>query len=148
LTAVLSEVLAFGAFFLSKALAGTGDDVDLALSGYAWRVLLGLPLYGFLAITLAIALGALLRQSAAVIALLVLWPLLIEGLLGSIGSFGRAVRPFLPFSNGQRFLQSPALEEASRGDWHWGPWGGIAYFALFVAIVCAAAVYRVRRSDA
>jgi ABC-2 type transport system permease protein len=149
LCAVVSVVLGFGAFFMAKALAGTGPDVQLSLSdGYTWRVLLGLPLYAFLCVTLAVALGALLRQSAATIALLVLWPLLIEGLLSALGSFGRAIKPFMPFSNGQRFLTSPALQAADRTHWHWSPWGGIVYFAVIVAVVCAIAVYTVNKRDA
>ena len=149
LCAVISAVLGFGSFFVAKALAGTGPDVQLSLSdGYTWRVLLGLPLYAFLCVTLAVALGALLRQSAVTIALLVLWPLLVEGLLSAIGSFGRAIKPFMPFANGRRFLDSPAIQAADTTNWHWGPWDGIGYFAVIVAIVCVAAVYAVNKRDA
>jgi len=149
-SAVVSCVMGFGAFFLTKALKGNASGVYLSLhDGYAWRTLLGLPVYAFLSVTLAVALGALLRQSAATIALLILWPLLIElVLVRSLGSFGENLRPFLPFSNGQRFLESPILQQADTTHWHWGPWGGIVYFAVFVAIVCWVAGFAVNKRDA
>ena len=78
------------------------------------------------------------------ISLIVLWSLLLEGLLGAFGSFGRTVKPFLPFQNANRFL---TVEDVS-GNWHWGVWGSLIYFAVFVAIVFAGALVVVNRRDA
>lgn len=142
--AVLTFVLAFIAFYLAKAVAGTVGSQDLTLSsGNDWRAMYGIPIYALLCAFLSIAVGALLRQSAAAIALLLLWPLLIESLFGLFGSFGRNVQPFLPFANAQLFLGSDQSI-----DFHWGPWGGFVYFTAFVAVVFAAAVFVVNRRDA
>ena len=116
-----------------------GLDADAS-----WRALYGVPIYAFLCVVLAIGVGALVRQSAAAISLMVLWPLLMESLLGVFGGFGRTVQPFLPFLNANRFL---SVEEYA-GDWHWGVWGSLVYFAVFVAIVFAGALVLVNRRDA
>ncbi|GAA3183791.1 hypothetical protein GCM10020255_079190 [Rhodococcus baikonurensis] len=81
--AVLSFVLMLGAVFITKAAAGTEGSTNLALDNAdAWRAVYGVPIFAFLCVVLAIAVGALLRQSAGAIALLLLWPLLIESLFG------------------------------------------------------------------
>ncbi len=142
--AVLTTVLAFGAFFLSKLVAGADASKDLLLSGSDnLRAMYGIPIYAFLCVVLAIGVGALLRQSAAAIALLLLWPLLIENLVGLLGSIGRNIQPFLPFANASHFLG-----QDSSIDFHWGPWGSLAYFALFVLVVFGASLAVVDARDA
>ncbi|ATQ28954.1 ABC transporter permease [Rhodococcus ruber Chol-4] len=142
--AVLTGVLALASFALAKALAGPEAGRELVLEGdQAWRSIYGVSIYALLCAVLAVAVGALLRQSAGTIALLLLWPLLIESLFALFGSFGRQVQPFLPFANANHFLGS------DQGiDFHWGPWGSLVYFAVFVAVVFAAALVVVNRRDA
>ncbi|WP_024801809.1 ABC transporter permease [Nocardia sp. BMG51109] len=142
--AVLTAVLAVLAFGIAKMITGSDAGAHLTLSTAAdWRGLIGVPLYAFLGSVLAVAIGALVRQSAAAIALIVLWPMLVEPLAGAFGSFGRNVQPFLPFANMQRFLGGEGA-----GNWHWGPWGGLIYFTVFVAVVLGAALYTVEKRDA
>lgn len=141
-SAVLTGVLALIAFVVAKLIAGD-DAPGLVLDGN-WRAIYGIPIYAFLCVMLAIGVGVLVRQSAAAISLIVLWPLLLEGLLGAFGSFGRTVKPFLPFENVNRFLN---VEEVA-GNWHWGVWGSLIYFAAFTAIVFAGALVLVNRRDA
>ncbi|NKY87058.1 ABC transporter permease [Nocardia veterana] len=143
--AVLTFVLGLLAYLIAKALAGdAGRQMSLS-SDADWRALYGLAIYAFLAVVLSVGVGALVRQSAAAISLIVLWPLLIETLLGSFGSFGRNVQPFLPFANINRFLGE---DTASAAHWHWGPWGGLIYFIVFTAIVFGAAVVVTNSRDA
>lgn len=142
--AILTTVLAFAAYFLAKLVANDQAGAMLNFSSEAgWRPIYGIPIYAFLCVVLAIAVGALLRQSAAAIALLLLWPLLIEGLVGLFGSVGEKIQPFLPFANGSHFL-------AGDGgiDFHWGPWGSLIYFTAFVAVIFGAAVVVVNKRDA
>ena len=142
--AVLTAVLALLSFGLAKAISGGDAGASLTLSSAEdWRGLIGVPLYAFLGAVLAVAVGVLVRQSAAAIALIVLWPMLVEPLAGAFGSFGRNVQPFLPFANMQRFTGGEGA-----GNWHWGPWGGLIYFTVFVVIVLAAALYIVEKRDA
>lgn len=142
--AVLTGVLAFGSFYLTKALAGAEAGRDLVLDdAAAWRAIYGIPIYAFLCVVLAVGIGTLLRQTAAVIALLLLWPLLIESLFALFGSVGRAVQPFLPFLNANHFLGT-----RSTVDFPWGPWGSLAYFAVFVFVVFGVSLFVVRVRDA
>ncbi|WP_174183312.1 ABC transporter permease [Nocardia barduliensis] len=143
--AVLTFVLVFLAYFVAKALGGAEAGATLTLSSAQdWREVYGIPIYAFLCVFLAVGVGVLVRQSAAAISLIVLWPLLIEGLLGAFGSFGRNVTPFLPFANANHFFSSAA----STANWHWGPWGSLVYFTAFVAIVFGAALVVVNQRDA
>lgn len=141
---VLTLALSFGAFFIARAFAGEEAGAALTLDNAdSWRAVFGVAIYAFLCVFLAVGVGALLRQSAAAIALLLLWPLLLESLFNLFGSVGRDILPFLPFQNANNFLGTPGGVE-----FHWGPWGSLAYFAAFVAIVFAAAVVVVNKRDA
>ncbi|WP_280245855.1 ABC transporter permease [Nocardia abscessus] len=143
--AALTFVLVFLAYLVAKALGGPEAGATLTLSSADdWREVYGIPIYAFLCVLLAVGVGVLVRQSAAAISLIVLWPLLIEGLLGAFGSFGRNVTPFLPFANANHFFSSAA----STANWHWGPWGSLLYFTAFVALVFGAALVVVNQRDA
>ncbi|WP_072803976.1 ABC transporter permease [Rhodococcoides yunnanense] len=141
---VLSFVLGLGAFYLAKTFAGgdAGKLLSFDVDG-TWRVIYGTAILAFLQVVIAVGVGALLRQSAGAIALLLLWPLVIESLFGLFGSFGRAVQPFLPFANASHFLGSDGGI-----DFHWGPIGSLIYFIVFTAIVFGAALLVVNRRDA
>ena len=54
---------------------------------------------------IAVAVGSLIRQSAGAIAILLLWPLLLENLLGAIPALNEASQWF-PFTAGARFVAS------------------------------------------
>lgn len=142
--AVLTFVLAVGALFIGKAMAGeqAGALLGLEVDG-TWRVLYGAAILAFFKVALAIAVGALLRQSAGAIAILLLWPLLLESLVGIIPKVGEKIQPFLPFANADHFLGSDGGI-----DFHWGPVGSLVYFIVFVGIVFGAAVLVVNSRDA
>ncbi|WP_241387625.1 ABC transporter permease [Rhodococcus sp. CH91] len=144
LGAVLTFVVSLGAFYLAKALAGPDAGRELVLDGdAAWRAIYGTSIYALLCVFLAVGLGTLLRQSAGTIALLMLWPLLLESLFSLFGSVGREIQPFLPFANANHFLGT------GQGiDFHWGPWGSLLYFAAFSFLVFAVALVVVDRRDA
>ncbi|MGA9870311.1 MAG: ABC transporter permease [Rhodococcus sp. (in: high G+C Gram-positive bacteria)] len=141
---VLSFVLGLGAFYLAKAFAGeqAGAALSFDVDG-TWRVIYGTAILAFLQVIIAVGVGALLRQSAGAIALLLLWPLVIENLFGLFGSFGRAIQPFLPWLNASHFLGSDGGV-----DFHWGPIGSLIYFIVFTAIVFGAALFVTNHRDA
>ena len=142
--AVLTTALAFGAYIIAGLVANSEAQQALTLSSEAdWRGIYGVPIYAFLCVTLAIAIGVLLRQSAGAISLLVLWPLLIESLFGLFGNVGRKIQAFLPFQNANNFLSGD-----NGIDFHWGPWGSLVYFAVFVFVILGAAVFVVNKRDA
>ena len=96
--AVVGIVVALAAFYLAKALA-TAPLVPLELNtGDDWRQVLGYgPLFAIAAV-IAVSVGAILRQSAGAIAILLLWPLLLESLFTLIPTVGEKVGPWLPFA--------------------------------------------------
>ncbi|WP_408016186.1 ABC transporter permease [Rhodococcus artemisiae] len=141
--AVITGVVGLIAVYIAKALAGPEAGRDLVLEGDTWRAIYGIPFYAFLAVFLAVGVGTLLRQSAGTIALLLLWPLLIESLFSLFGRVGREIQPFLPFANINNFL---GMEQGV--DFHWGPWGSLLYFALFTAIVFGVSLAVVGKRDA
>ncbi len=130
-------------YLVAKVVAGSGDQVQLALdSAERWRNAYGLLIVTPLLVVLALAVGVLLRQSAGVIAVVVLWPNVIEPIISSVGQTGRDIYAWLPFANMNHFLGYEGF------DFHWGPWGGLIYFAVFTVIVAGAGLYVVHRRDA
>ncbi|MEU6563559.1 ABC transporter permease [Nocardia nova] len=143
--AVLTFVLALVAYAIAKPLSGDAG-LQMSLSSETdWRAIYGTAIYALLGVVLAVGVGALVRQSAAAISLIVLWPLLIENLLGSFGSFGHNVQPFLPFANMDHFIDDTSESSA---HWHWGPWGGLIYFLVFTLVVFGVALVVTDRRDA
>lgn len=142
--AALTTVLAFAAYAVAKAVAGDAGST-LILEGN-WRALYSIPVLAFLNVVLAIAIGVLVRQSAAAISLIVLWQLIIEPLVGALGKVGREISAFLPFQNASRFALMD--ESMASGNWHWGVWGSLVYFIAFVALVTGVALVVVNQRDA
>lgn len=142
--AVLSAILTFLSFLILRALTDAEVGSRLSLTDGDLRVFYGVPIFIVLAVFLAVAVGALVRQSAGALSLLIVWPVLIEPIIGAFGRWGREIQVFLPFQNANRFLglENPDL------PWHWGPWPALFYFAAFVALIFGAALYVVNKRDA
>ncbi|WP_127782938.1 hypothetical protein [Rhodococcus sp. X156] len=138
---VLGEIFAFGSVALARLLNSTALPVS---SEEDWRLVAGTGVIYGLSAVLAVAVGALLRQSAGAIALLLLWPLLVEGLVTLIPKVGDDIGEWMPFANANHFLTDGFVT----GDYPLSPWGSLVYFVLFVAVVFAAAVAVVSRRDA
>lgn len=136
---VVGEVLAFASYGLAKVikpeLPGLSTDAD-------WRAVAGIGLVYALASVLAVAVGTLLRQSAGAIALIVLFPLLVENLVQLVPQYGSDIHDWMPFANANHFLGAGQL------DGPLGPWGSLVYFAAVVAAVLAGALVVVNRRDA
>lgn len=111
-----------------------------------WRLVAAIALYAMLAAVLGVAVGALIRASPGAVALLLLWPLVAEPLLGNLPNISPKVGPYLPFANVFRFVDVQWLYPYYAMPW--GPVGSIVYFALIVAAVFAAALVTINRRDA
>ncbi|PTR31091.1 ABC-2 type transport system permease protein [Rhodococcus sp. OK519] len=138
--AVLGLIIALLSFTVGQATSGLSLSIG---DGSNARELFGIPIYFALLAVLAVGVGTLIRQSAGAISLLLLWPLVIESLATIIPKVGKYVGEFGPFNNVSYFLGS-----GGGFDFHWGPWGGLLYFAAFVAIVFGAALFVVNKRDA
>jgi ABC-2 type transport system permease protein len=122
-----------------------GERLSLAEPA-AWRPVGAIALYAALAAVLGVGVGALLRATAGAVAVLLLWPLVMETVLGTVPGVGSKVGPYLPFANAFVFTEVPWLYAGY--PMHWGPWGGLAYFAAVALVVFGAAVVVVNRRDA
>jgi hypothetical protein len=111
-----------------------------------WRLIGAIALYAALTAVLGVGVAALLRHSAGAVAVLLLWPLLVEPVLGNLPSIGSEVGPYLPFANVFRFIDVQWLYPAYAMPW--GEVGSLLYFVIVVAAVYVAAVVVVNRRDA
>lgn len=122
-----------------------GAQLSLAAPG-TWRVVGAIALYAALAAVLGVGVGALLRFAAGAVAVLLLWPLVAEPLLGNLPSAGSEIGPWLPFANMFRFLDVTWLFPVY--GMPWGDLGSLVYFSVVVAVVFVAALVEINRRDA
>ncbi len=139
---------------LSLLIAGLVADVQVDWSdAETVRIVLGTPLYIATVALLGFAVGALLRNTAATIAIVIGFVLVIESVLNLISWKPLEwVRPFLPSSAGARVATPEALLEqtnqmtAQAVDL--GPWEGYAVLAGWVVVFVVLAAVRLRTRDA
>jgi ABC-2 type transport system permease protein len=150
---IIGEICAFGAFFLAKALA-KNPPAPLELTGETWRIVAGHGLLFMICAVIAVAVGTLLRQSAGAIAILLLWPLLVENLIGAIPTVGK-VAPWLPFQAGARFLEDTRDYTGAAANFNAdttgavpSPVGGLLVFLGYAVLLWVIAAVLLRRRDA
>ena len=122
-----------------------GTKLSLAEPG-AWRAIFAVTLYAVLAAFLGVAVGALVRFAAGAVAVLLLWPLVVEPIIGNMPDVGGQIGAYLPFANMFDFLQVAWLFPSYEVPW--GHWGSLLYFVAVVAVVFGAAVVMINRRDA
>ncbi|MCG5432198.1 ABC transporter permease [Mycobacterium sp. MYCO198283] len=152
LLAVLVTVPFTAALMLLSLLAAKGQAsaaggmlLDLG-SAAAWRPVWAVAVYAGLAVVLAIGVAALVRHSAGAVAVLLLWPFVLEPVLAVLPSTSGWARPLLPFTNAFAFTDVPWLY-VTDGLW-WGPTGSLVYFAVVAVAVFVAGAVVVNRRDA
>ncbi|BAL88733.1 putative ABC transporter permease protein [Actinoplanes missouriensis 431] len=115
---------------------GLGDEGVL-------RALVGAGAYLGLVAVLGVALGMLLRSSAASIAVLAGALLILPGVFMLLpGSLAETLSPYLPSNAGS------AIMSLQTADGSLGPWAGLAVFAGYVVVALGAAAYRLKKADA
>jgi ABC-2 type transport system permease protein len=148
---VVGEVIAFGAYGIGRLIK---PNADLAIDTAAeWRFVAGVGLVFALSSVIAISVGALVRHTAGAIAILLVWTMLVEGLVGIIPRVGDDIQRWLPWIQANHFLTSGSGEPAGEGpslglDMPFGPWGALAYVAGFTALIMVLALVAVERRDA
>ena len=113
---------------------------------HEWGLVGAITLYAMLASVLGVGVGALLRASAGAVALLLLWPLVVEPMLANMPKMGTQVGPYLPFANAFIFIRVQWLYPVYAMPW--GAVGSIVYFAVVTAVVFAAALVVINQRDA
>lgn len=132
------------AFLGGQAVLSAGDAVTASLSDPGvLRAIVGSALQMTGVGLLGLALGALLRNTAAAISTLVAAVFLAPGIVGLLGAtLGDAVGPYLPSTAAEAFRAiEPAANSLSAG-------AGLAVFAGYVVVVMAAAAVLLKRRDA
>jgi ABC-2 type transport system permease protein len=138
-------VLAIVTIVLGKVLSGdAGAAIELGGSE-AIRQYWGIPVYAVLCVLIGLGIGALIRQSAGAIVVLLIWSLALEGILGAIPKVS-AISPYLPFNNATHFLSGDSINSSI--DYPWGPYGSLVYFAVWAIAIFGAGVFVTRQRDA
>jgi ABC-2 type transport system permease protein len=137
-------VTSFVSFFLGQALLSSHHlSVSISAPG-ALRSVIGAALYVTVAGMIGIALGALMRNTAAGISTFVAAFFVIPPLTGLLpASWSSHFAQYLPSNAGE------ALFSASRDLAHpLTPWTGFAVLCIYAVVLIACAAWRLRRADA
>lgn len=137
-----SLVAVFVAFFLGQSmLASKHLNVSIS-SPHALRMVIGAGLYLTVIGVLGLALGALLRNTAAGISALVAVLFVIPPILDLLpSSWSNDIAPYLPSNAGAAIWSSPTGS-------HLGPWTGFAVLCLWTVVILGLAAARLKRQDA
>ena len=145
-TFVVSVVTTFVTFFASQAILNRGTvkyGVSLS-SPQALRIVIGAALYLTVCALLGVALGALLRSTAAAITglagLLFILPIMMNFLPTTWHR--DAIAQWLPSNAGMQIVEKVAQ------PLQFSPWAGLAVFAGWVAVAFAAGLVLLHRRDA
>ena len=146
---VYTALMVIGAVVIARMAAPPLVGVESHLSLAApdtWRVVGAIALYGVLTAVLGVAVGALVRHAAGAVAVLLMWPLVAEPILGNLPNIGSEVGPYLPFGNAFLFTRVEWLYPVY--DMPWDEAGSLLYFATVVVVIYVAAIVVVNRRDA
>lgn len=147
LAAAAAALMVLASVLVASSLAPPLSTSELSILGSAtWRTVGAFAVYAAIAAILGVGVGALIRAAPGTVAVLLLWPLVVETVLGILPDTGARVGPYLPFANAYLFIKVEWLY--SGYDMRWGPLGGIAYFTAVAAVVFAVALVVVNRRDA
>jgi ABC-2 type transport system permease protein len=140
-TLVLTVVTVATCWILGAVLSG--DSPDLA-TGTAMPALVGVVLLAVGLTLLGYGLGLLIRNSPAAICILLLWPLIAEGLIAGLFSAAGAdgAVKFLPYAAGFNM----ALTDTDPDSF--GRVVGGLYFFAWVIVIALAGIVSARRRDA
>ncbi len=149
LGAVVGLVAAIGSYFLAKALA-KAPPVPLELSTWdEWRQVVGYGAIFAIAAIIAVSVGTIVRQSAGAIAILLLWPLILESLFTLIPTVGEKVGPWLPFAASDKIV-APTTGVANLFQPSSGPDAlqGLLVFAGTAVVLWLIALVLLQKRDA
>lgn len=135
--AVTAAVLTPLALLVGSATAGSPVDWPGSV-----RLLWGAPLVSAITAVIAVAVGFLLRRTAAVLTAVIIWPLLIEGLTTLVPRVGGRLATLMPFTNAHLFLG-----ESQGLTFLWGPAAALLWFTGFGAALLALAMWTVNVRD-
>ena len=143
---VAGLVTGIAGYLLGYALLSTRDAQGLSFfdsDGTLTVLFVGLPLLFVLLTMFGYGLGLLIRNSAAAVTLAILWPILIETIIGTALAIGGVDEPgkFLPYQS------SLALVSSEADGFAYSRVVGGVFFGLVVLVLVAAAILTNTRRD-
>lgn len=142
-TFIVAMAAIFISFLVTKPILGR-DNLDSGLNGEILRVFLGAGAYLALIAMFALAVGALLRHSAAaisaVLGVLLLVPIIL-GILSNFVSWAGDITKWIPTEVGSRMMTT-----SSGGD-GLTPLQGFGMLSLYVVVLAVASAVMIRRRD-
>ncbi|MER6978181.1 ABC transporter permease [Streptomyces carpinensis] len=143
LVLAVGELTAFGSFFIGAPILHGKAPVAIGDPGVL-RAVVGCGLYLALLGLFALAVGAIIRHTAASITVVIGFVLVITPMAGLLpGSVGDRIHAWLPTQAGFMITQ-----QHSRAGDLLGPWQGLGVLALWTAVLLAVAAVQLRRRDA
>ncbi len=142
LTVVVSLVLTLICLVIGSIAVSSGVDIT---SDETIRQIWGIPVFALLCVLVGLGVGAIVRQTAGAIVIVLIWMLAVETLLSVLPKIGPTLGPFMPFNNGYRFLDG---DTPGGVDFHWNTAGSLIYFAIISIVVFIAGVVVTVRRDA
>ncbi|MCX4627502.1 ABC transporter permease subunit [Streptomyces sp. NBC_01443] len=142
LALVVGLATGFMSFFLGQAILG---DHSIGLGGEnVLRAVIGVGLYMALLALFAIGASMMLRNTAASIAILITFVLILPIVL-SVVDATRKIAYYLPSQSGAAIMQTVP---AGSSDAPYGPWGGLGIMALWVLAAVLGGYLVLKKRDA
>jgi len=140
----LTAFIIFVGNFAGEAILESRDAIGKLSNDKMGQAYLGMIVLSILVSLLGMAIGTLTRNPPSAVTVLVLWPLLLESLIGGLLSviINDQIFKWLPFQTGLTALQ---LEDS---DMDFGRWGSVGYFGLWVLALSLFAHTAFKRRDA
>ncbi|MEV8309174.1 ABC transporter permease subunit [Streptomyces flavidovirens] len=143
LVLVVGELTAFGSFFIGAPILNSKAPVAIGDPGVL-RAVAGCGLYLALLGLFALAIGAIIRHTAASITGVIGFVLVLTPMAEFLpGSVGKHIHAYLPTEAGYMITQ-----QHSRAGDLLGPWEGLGVFVLWTAALLAVAAVLLQRRDA
>jgi ABC-2 type transport system permease protein len=140
---VLSEIVAFGSFFLGSLLLHSKVPVALSDPGVT-RAVVGAGLYLTVLGMFAVAIGALIRHTAGAIATVIGAVLVLPIITNFLpGNWGHHINSYLPEQAGSMIYQTHQQAGQVLTSWQ-----GFGVFSLWTAVLLGVAGYLLVRRDA
>ncbi|MCU1645234.1 MAG: transporter [Nocardia sp.] len=143
LTLVMGELVSFVSFMIGAPIMNSKVHVSLGDPGVL-RAVIGCGLYLAMLSLFSLAIGAIVRHTAAGITGVIAFVLVIAPIAKMLpGTVGKHIHAYLPSEAGHLIAQ----QHAAAGDLL-GPWQGFAVLTLWTAALLVIAAVRLQRQDA
>ncbi|MFC6094979.1 hypothetical protein [Saccharothrix lopnurensis] len=153
LSTLVGLAAAFGSWGLSWLLADNTSELALTTAN-DWRHVAGVGLVYGAGALLALGVGALVRQTAGAVSIILVFALVVESVVGFIPNVGDDIQKWMPFTVANKFVMGdPDLSSLPEGAGpptvgELSPWGSLAYFAAIALAVYVISLVVVKRRDA